>query len=123
MKKILVIDDDVNICKMLERTFLIEGEYEFDMAFDGKSGLQKLKNLNPQIILLDVMMPGMDGIETLKEIRKLDPEVGVIMITALEDEALAKKAISLGAYEYLVKPFSTEYLKTVVMVKVVDYLD
>ncbi len=123
MKRILVIDDDVNICKMLERTFLLEGEYKIDMAHDGKTGLQKLKELNPHIILLDVMMPGMDGIETLKEIKKLDPEVGVVMITALEDEALAKKAISLGAYEYLVKPFSTDYLKTVVMVKVTDYLD
>ena len=123
MRRILVIDDDVNICKMVERTFLLEGEYEIDMAHNGKEGLQKLKQLNPHIILLDVMMPGMDGIETLKEIKKLDPKFGVVMITALEDDALAKKAISLGAYEYLVKPFSTDYLKTVVMVKVMDWLD
>jgi len=123
MRRILVIDDDVNICKMLERIFLLEGDYKIDMAHDGKKGLQKLKQLKPHIILLDVMMPGMDGIETLKEIKRLDPEVNVIMITALEDEALAKKAISLGAYEYLVKPFSTDYLKTVVMVKVMDWLD
>jgi len=123
MKRILVIDDDVNICKMLERTFLVEGEYELDMAHDGKTGLKKLKQLNPHIVLLDVMMPGMDGIETLKEIKRLDSDVGVIMITALEDEALAKKALSLGAYEYLVKPFSTDYLKSVVMVKLMDYLD
>jgi DNA-binding response OmpR family regulator len=123
MKRILVIDDDANICKMLKRSFLLDGEYEFDMAHDGKSGLHKLKDLNPHIVLLDIMMPGMDGIETLKEIKKLDPDVEVIMITALEDEALAKKAISLGACEYLIKPFSTEYLKTAVMVKVMDYLD
>ncbi|MFH1481156.1 MAG: response regulator [Pseudomonadota bacterium] len=123
MKRMLVIDDDVNICKMVERIFLFAGEYEFQMAHDGKSGIQKFKDLNPQIVLLDVRMPGMDGIETLKEIKKLDPEVGVIMITALEDEVLAKKAILLGAYEYIVKPFSTEYIETVVRVKIMDYLD
>jgi DNA-binding NtrC family response regulator len=123
MNRILVIDDDVNICRMLERIFLLEGEYDINMAHDGKTGLQKLGQLNPHIVLPDVMMPWMDGMETLKKIKKLDPDMGAVMITALEDEALAKKAPTLGAYEYLVKPFSTDYLKTVVMVKVMDYLD
>ena len=123
MNRILVIDDDVNVCRMLKRIFMLEGEYEMDMAHDGKTGLQKFEQFNPRIVLLDVMMPGTDGIRTLMEIKRRDPEVGVIMITALEDEALAKKALSLGAYEYLVKPFNAEYLKTVVMVKVMDYLD
>lgn len=123
MNRILVIDDDVNVCRMLKRILMLEGEYEIDMAHDGKTGLQKFEQFTPQIVLLDVMMPGTGGIQTLMEIKRRDSEVGVIMITASEDEALAKKALSLGAYEYLVKPFNAEYLKTVVMVKVMDYLD
>ena len=63
----------------------------------------------------------MGGIDTLKEIKKVDPEVGVIMVTAVVDEELAKRALELGAYEYIMKPLDLNYLKTVVMVKMVDF--
>lgn len=72
----------------------------------------------PDIVLLDVKMPGMDGIETLKRLKKLDEKIGVIMITGLADEKLGQKCMELGAYDYIVKPFNETYLKVCVLSKI-----
>ena len=122
MERILVVDDDVGICNMLQRYFLLENRYEVHTVNDGESALSKVKEVRPHIVLLDVMMPGMGGIETLREIKKVDPAVGIIMITAVVDEDLAKQAVALGAYDYITKPLNLDYLETVVMVKIVDIL-
>lgn len=68
------------------------------------------------------MMPGMGGLETLKEIRKVDPTVGVIMVTAISDQELGKRPIELGAYDYITKPVDFDYLEPVLMVKIIDLL-
>jgi len=122
MERILIVDDDMDICKMLRRNLMFEGRYDVFLAHDGETAVKKVKGLKPHIVLLDIKMPGMGGIEVLKKIKKAYPEAGVIMITGTEDEELARKALSLGAYEYLVKPFSIDYLKDVIMVKIVDML-
>ena len=122
MERILVVDDDIGVCNMLRRYFLLENRYEVYVAHDGESAVSKVKEIRPHIVLLDIMMPGMGGIDTLKEIKKVDPAVGVIMITALADEELARRALALGAYDYITKPFDLDYLETVIMVKIVDLL-
>ena len=121
MKRILVVDDEIEVCNVL-RDFLTVKGYEVYTASDGRSAVAKVKEIRPHIVLLDIMMPGMDGLETLKEIRKADPRVGVIMVTAIFDEELGKRAIELGAYDYITKPVSLDYLETVLRVKMIDVI-
>ena len=108
MKKILVVDDDLAICNMLKK-FLTKKDYE-------------VMEERPHVVLLDIRMPGMDGIEALKQIREVDKEVGVVMITAVEDEETGKKCVEFGAYDYVIKPLSLDYLETVLTVKLIDFL-
>jgi two-component system response regulator YesN len=68
-------------------------------------------------------MPGMGGIDTLKEIKKIDPTIAVIMVTAVVDEELANRAVKLGAFDYITKPINIDYLETCVMIKMIYVLD
>jgi len=119
--RILVVDDHVTVCDVLEE-FLRSRGYDAYTALDGPTAIAKLKAVRPHIVLLDIMMPGMGGMETLKEIRKVDPRVGVIMVTGICDEELGKRAIELGAYEYITKPIDFWRLETVLTVKMIDLL-
>ena len=92
------------------------------MALDGRSAIAKVKEIRPHIVLLDIVMLGMGGLGTLKEIRKVDPRIGVIMVTAISDQELGKRRIGLGAYDYITKPVDFDYLETVLMVKIIDLL-
>jgi two-component system response regulator (stage 0 sporulation protein F) len=73
-------------------------------------------------VLLDMMMPGMGGIDTLKEIKQIDPGIAVIMVTAVIDAELANRAVELGAFDYITKPINIDYLETCVMVKMIQIL-
>jgi len=121
MERILVVDDDIETCNVLQEFLHFKG-YEVYMAQDGEHAVRTVKEVAPRIVLLDMIMPKMDGIETLQEIKKIDPTIGVIMITAVIDEAMAKRAVALGAYEYITKPLDLHYLELVLMVKIVDLL-
>jgi DNA-binding response OmpR family regulator len=121
MIKILVVDDEPEACDALKEFLSMKG-YEVSTAQDGQTALRKIKEYDPQIVLLDVIMPGMNGIEVLQEIKKMDPKIGVIMVTVVTDEAQAKKTLELGAYDYITKPVDLNYLETVVLVKILDYL-
>ena len=121
MKKILVVDDDVAIGNMLKK-FLSKKGYETIVALSGEEAIKKVKEERPHVVLLDIRMPGMDGVETLKKIREIDKEVGIVMITAVKEEETGKKCMELGAYDYITKPLSLDYLETVLAVKLVDYL-
>ncbi len=121
MQRILVVDDEIEVCNVL-RDFLTVKGYEVHTVSDGRSAVAKVGEVRPHIVLLDIMMPGMGGLETLKEIRKVDPRVGVIMVTAVFDEELGKRAIELGAYDYITKPVSLDYLDTVLRVKMIDVI-
>lgn len=122
MARILVVDDEFEVCDILKR-FLTSKGYTVDTAQDGSIALEKIKEFCPDVVLLDIMMPGIGGIETLKEIRRIDPSIGVIMVTAVLDEALAKRALEIGAFEYITKPINLHYLETVVLVKMTDFWD
>ncbi|MBD3426414.1 MAG: response regulator [Candidatus Omnitrophica bacterium] len=114
--KILVVDDEKTIRDILE-TFLEKKGYEVATAATAEECLEKLKNEKPKIILLDIRLPGMSGVEAIKKIRRIDENVGVIMATAVLDEEVAKKTIEMGAADYIVKPFDLDYLEKTLTVK------
>lgn len=122
MGKILVVDDEVEVVRLLQ-SFLTAKGYEVETALNGAEAIAKVKERKPDIVLLDMMMPGMGGIDTLKEIKKIDLRIGVIMVTAVVDEELGRRVIELGAYDYITKPINIEYLETCVLVKLIYVLD
>ncbi|MFH1202064.1 MAG: response regulator [Candidatus Omnitrophota bacterium] len=120
MKKILIVDDEKPICDMLEK-FLAKKGYEASSVQSGEQALIKVKEERPHIVLLDIRMPGMGGIEALKRIREIDKEVGIVMITAVKEEKTGNKCLELGAYDYIIKPLDLDYLETVLMAKLLDF--
>ena len=106
--RILVIDDDENISKVI-RLYLEKEGMEVLLAADGKTGLELFSKDNPDLVLLDIMMPEMDGIEVIKNIRR-DSAVPVIMLTAKGDTFDKVLALELGADDYIVKPFEPKEL-------------
>jgi len=119
MARILIVDDEPDVCNMLEKFLTIKG-YEVYSAFSGEEALGLVKKERPHIVLLDIRMPEMDGIECLKRIKKIDKEVGVIMITAIKQEDVGKRAMELGAYDYITKPLSLQYLQDCLMIKLLQ---
>jgi DNA-binding response OmpR family regulator len=107
MKKILIVDDEPNIVMSLEYTFK-KNNFEVFIARDGQEALDILKNQFPDIIILDVMMPLVDGFETLEQIKKNEQlnHCKVIFLSAKNKESDIEKGMSLGADAYLTKPFS-----------------
>ena len=107
-RKILVIEDEQNINDILSFQLSKEG-YKTISAFDGISGLEMALNQNPDLILLDVMLPGLDGYEVCKKIRE-QSNVPIIMLTAREDEVDKVLGLELGADDYMTKPYSNREL-------------
>ncbi len=106
--KILLVDDEPNILQFLELGLQNEG-FEVKSAQDGMSAIALLKDFQPHVAILDVMMPGMDGFEVCRMIKKTD-NVAVIMLTAKDEVDDRVKGLTLGADDYMVKPFSFEEL-------------
>jgi len=115
-KKILIVDDEPRIRTVLER-FLTRKGYKIVIAASGQEAIEKVKTDNPLVVLLDIRMPGMDGLAAMKKIKEASPKTGVIMITGVKDEEVAKKAMELEAFDYITKPFDLNYLETCLMVK------
>ncbi len=111
--KILLIDDDVNLCKVLSYQLKKQG-YEVTTAFSGQEGLARFKENNFDIVLSDIQMPDLSGLEVLKEIRRLNPETIIIMITAYGSVDGALEAVHSGADDYITKPFGQEQLLFVI---------
>jgi DNA-binding response OmpR family regulator len=115
-KRVLIIDDEPNIVISLE--FLLKrAGLEVRVARDGEAGLSKLRELRPDLVVLDVMMPKLDGFEVLKAVRA-DPAIAdtrVLMLTAKTREAEQQRGLALGADAYMAKPFSTHELVDQVM--------
>ncbi len=104
--RVLVVDDDKNICEFL-RLYLEKEGYEVILAGDGAEALEKFNKTNPHIILLDVMMPKLDGWQVCREIRK-SSDVPIIMITAKSETFDKVLGLDLGADDYIVKPFDAK---------------
>jgi len=106
--KILVIDDEPSILNVVTAYLRAEG-YEYNTAEDGPSGLKAFRAFKPDLVVLDIMLPGMDGIEVLSQIRR-ESDVYVIMLTAKSEEVDKVVGLSIGADDYLTKPFSPREL-------------
>lgn len=104
MYTILVVDDDKEIVKAIE-IYLGKENYKIIKAYNGEQALEKIKENEIQLVILDIMMPKKDGIETLEEIRK-DKNIPVIMLSAKSEDVDKINGLNLGADDYVTKPFS-----------------
>ena len=111
--RILVIDDNRDVVDILV-TFLRGEGYGMLGALTSDEGLKLVSVSRPDLVLLDILMPGMNGIEVLKRIRSINPTTKVIIVTGNADFRLAREALELGAVAYVDKPFDLAYLKRVV---------
>jgi len=110
MAKILVIDDDRSICESLE-LYLSEEGYEVHTALTGTDGLNKFVQVQPDLVILDIRLPDIDGFTVLEEIREDDEDAKVIMITAFHDMDTTIRAMKAGAYDYIHKPINIDELE------------
>jgi DNA-binding response OmpR family regulator len=112
--RILIVDDEQSVREVLSEYFTEQG-YAVETAGDGEEALAIVQRSLPDLVLLDVRMPGIDGVETLRRIRGLAPDLAVIMVTANEDVGLARDTLKLGALDYVAKPFDFVYLERAIM--------
>jgi two-component system response regulator (stage 0 sporulation protein F) len=114
--KILVVDDEVDICDVT-KNFLNRKGYEVATATGKDEAIEAVRQNTPAIILLDIRLKESSGIDVLKEIKKFNKDIKVIMVTALDDEENMKQAKAWGADDYIAKPFTASYLNDVLMQK------
>jgi two-component system, OmpR family, response regulator MprA len=110
--QLLVVDDEHEITDLLQEHLRACG-YAVDVAHDGLEALQRAAARRPDAVLLDITMPGPDGEAVLARLRAIDPTVAVVMLTGNDDEALARRLLRAGAFDYLPKPFQLEVLERV----------
>lgn len=117
MNKLLIVDDEVEICEFL-KSFFEDRDYKVEVAHDGTQAFEQVSLFQPEVVLLDIQMPGMDGLQTLKKIKDAYPRVKIIMVTAVETQEKIEEAMRLGADNYITKPLSLEYLEKDVQDKI-----
>ena len=109
MMKILVVDDEETICNLLDE-FLSQMDYQVKIATNGQEAIKKVEDEKPDIVLLDVKMPGITGIDVLGKIKNIDRNIGIIILSAFGDSGIIRDAMQLGADYYLEKPMKLEFL-------------
>ena len=114
MTRILVVDDEIDVCDFV-KNFFEERNFQVYTALNGNDAIRIVRKDKPELILLDVRMKGMDGIETLKKIREVDKKVKVVMVTAVVDQDIMDQASKLGASKYITKPLILEELEAAVL--------
>ena len=108
--KILVVDDEPEICDFLEE-FLTQRGYQVFAAANGEEAISKVEEVKPHMVLLDIRMPGMSGMEVLPRIEQIDDKIGVIITTVVRDLDTVKQALRMGANDYITKPIDLDYLE------------
>ena len=114
--KVLIVDDEPDVRQLLY-DFLTSRDYEVVLAAGGLEAIDMVRREKPDLVLLDVVMPGMSGVETLRCIAEIDPPVRVIMVTANADIGLTSRLLAMGAVDYIPKPFDLEYLEQAVSIQ------
>jgi len=112
-KTILVVDDEHVIQNLLKQILVKEG-YRVLTASNGQMAVQKVRDVHPDLVLLDMRMPGIDGAETMKQIKAIDPKIEIVMITGYGTKKLALQVMKLGAYDYLAKPFDIQRVRDII---------
>lgn len=111
--RVLVVDDEESVRALLERVLAREG-YTVATAANGEDALGKVSRLDIEMVLLDIKMPGMSGMEVLRQLNASRPDIGVVMVTSVADMQTAVEAMKLGAHDYITKPFNAdEVVRTV----------
>ena len=114
MAKILLVDDAAFMRMMVKDTLSKNGYTELHEACDGLEAVAKYDEMHPDLVIMDITMPNMDGLEALKTIRAKDPNANIVMCSAMGQEAMVIEAIKSGAKDFIVKPFKADrILKTV----------
>ena len=103
-RRVLVVDDEASIRELLTRTLSL-AEYDVETASDARGGLDRLRLADYDLLIADLRMPGMDGLTLIREARRLQPALKVIIITGYSSEQSAIEAVNLGVVGYLIKPF------------------
>src|SRR5215831_10998166 len=112
--KILLVDDEPGMLRYI-RTLLEVDDYKVETASTGEEALERVqKGLQPDLVLLDVLMPGIDGLQTLEQLRQMKPSVKVVMLSCVSDTRKVVQAMRLGAHDYLTKPFQKAELDAVI---------
>src|SRR5258708_34028320 len=110
----LLVEDEPGMPRS-NRTLLEVDDYKVETASRGEEALQRVeKGLRPDLVLLDLLMPGIDGLQTLEQLRQLVPGMKVVMLSCVSDTRKVVQAIRLGAHDYLTKPFQKSELDTVI---------
>lgn len=107
MAKVLVVDDAAPM-RIMMTEFLSSKGYEVVEAATGAEAVESYKTESPDAVLLDITMPDMDGLQALKEIRKIDPNANIAMVTAMGQQSIVMEALKAGAKDFVVKPFDAD---------------
>jgi len=118
-KKLLIVDDQIGIRILLLEVFATEG-YETFQAANGRAALEIVRNHTPDLVLLDMKIPGMDGLEILKKIKEMNRDIKVIMMTAYGELDMIKEATDLGALTHFTKPFDIDEMRIAVNLQLND---
>ena len=114
MANILLVDDEAFMRKVIKDTLTKSGYTDLYEAVDGLDALEKYDEVKPDLVIMDITMPNMDGLEALKSIRGKDPNANVVMCSAMGQETMVIDAVRSGAKDFIVKPFKADrVLKTV----------
>ncbi|WFD11688.1 response regulator [Tepidibacter hydrothermalis] len=109
MSRSILLVDDAAFMRMMIKDILVKNGYEVvGEAENGLKAVEKYKELKPNLIIMDITMPEMDGIEAVKEIKKMDPSASIIMCSAMGQQAMVIEAIQSGAKDFIVKPFQAD---------------
>ena len=117
--RLLIVDDEPLILEVLTEHF--KGEYDVETALNGADALGAILRARPDVVMLDINMPRMNGVEVLKDIKQIDDSIAVIMVTANEQVAMAAEALRNGAFGYVPKPFDFRYLDHM-LATIIDHL-
>jgi DNA-binding NtrC family response regulator len=115
---VLICDDDKSVNNFLERFLRQKGYLSIQSVKTGQAAIEIIKKEDIKLVLLDIKLPDMDGIETLQKIKEIKKDMNVIMITGFPEEATAREALKLGAYDYIINPFDLAYLELCVFTKI-----
>jgi DNA-binding NtrC family response regulator len=109
--RIMIVDDDKTVRDFLQRYLVQKGFAQVYSLGSGEEAIARMQSEEIKLVFLDVKMPGMNGIDVLRQIKKINRDTGVIMITGYPEEEVTKEAIKEGAYDYIIKPFDLAYLE------------